>query len=92
MVTGPYTAEQTSSRRIRTGANWYCFTNTSMRTTEQGSEQPPDRWTGLSAVFLNLFGRLEARDNELERGQLGERLVREQVGGHNRAGGEKRGR
>ena len=38
-------------------------------------------WTGLAAVFLDLFGRLEARDLELERGQLEARLVREQVGG-----------
>jgi hypothetical protein len=49
-------------------------------------------WTGLAAVFLDLFGRLEARDLELERGQLEQRLVREQVGGHSRAGREKRGR
>ena len=49
-------------------------------------------WTGLSAAFLDLFGRLEARDNELERGQVTARLVREQVGGQTTAGGDKGGR
>jgi hypothetical protein len=38
-------------------------------------------WTGLTAVFLDLFGRLEAKDLEIERGQVSDRLVREQVGG-----------
>ena len=49
-------------------------------------------WTGLAAVFLDLFGRLDARDLELERGQLEDRLVREQVGGQKTAGGDKKGR
>jgi hypothetical protein len=49
-------------------------------------------WTGLAAVFLDLFGRLDARDLELERGQLEDRLVREQVGGQKTAGGDKGGR
>jgi hypothetical protein len=43
-------------------------------------------------VFLDLFGRLDARDLELERGQLEDRLVREQVGGQKTAGGDKGGR
>ena len=38
-------------------------------------------WTGLVASLLDLFGRLDAKDVELEIGQLSERLVREQVGG-----------
>jgi hypothetical protein len=38
-------------------------------------------WTGLTAVFLDLFGRLEAKDLEMERGVVSDRLVREQVGG-----------
>ena len=38
-------------------------------------------WTGLAAALLDLFGRLEPKDMEAERGQLEDRLVREQVGG-----------
>ena len=38
-------------------------------------------WTGLAAPLLDLFGRLESRDLEAERGQVEDRLVREQVGG-----------
>jgi hypothetical protein len=49
-------------------------------------------WTGLSAMFLDLFGRLEAKDLELERGQVTDRLVREQVGGPGRAGREEQSR
>jgi len=38
-------------------------------------------WTGLSAALLDLFARLEAKDVEIEREQVADRLVREQVGG-----------
>jgi len=38
-------------------------------------------WTGLTAALLDLFARLEAKDVEVEREQVAERLVREQVGG-----------
>ena len=38
-------------------------------------------WTGLAAPLLDLFGRLESKDLEAERGQVEDRLVREQVGG-----------
>jgi mannosylglycerate hydrolase MGH1-like protein len=38
-------------------------------------------WTGVIALLLDLFGRLEAKDLELDREQLVARLVREQVGG-----------
>ena len=38
-------------------------------------------WTGLSAALLDLFARLEAKDVEVERQQVTERLVREQVSG-----------
>ena len=38
-------------------------------------------WTGLAAPLLDLFARLEPEDLEAERGQLEDRLVREQVGG-----------
>jgi hypothetical protein len=38
-------------------------------------------WTGLIAPLLDLFGRIEAKDLELEREQISARLVREQVGG-----------
>ena len=43
-------------------------------------------WTGLIARLLDLFGRIEAKDLELEREQSLARLVREQVGGE-RTGG-----
>jgi hypothetical protein len=38
-------------------------------------------WTGVIAVLLDLFGRIEAKDLELDREQLVDRLVREQVDG-----------
>ena len=38
-------------------------------------------WTGSIAALLDLFGRLEAKDVELEPEQLRARLVKEQVGG-----------
>jgi hypothetical protein len=38
-------------------------------------------WTGVIARLLDLFGRVEAKDLELEREQVVARLVREQVGG-----------
>jgi hypothetical protein len=38
-------------------------------------------WTGLTAGLLDLFARLEARDVEVEREQVTERLMREQVRG-----------
>jgi hypothetical protein len=43
-------------------------------------------WTGLVARLLDLFGRVETQDLELEIEQVSARLVREQVGG------EKQGR
>jgi hypothetical protein len=38
-------------------------------------------WTGLTAALLDLFARLEAKDVEVAREQLEDRLVREQVAG-----------
>jgi hypothetical protein len=38
-------------------------------------------WTGLIARMLDMFGRIEARDLELDLGQVSARLVIEQVGG-----------
>ena len=38
-------------------------------------------WTGTVARLLDLFGRVEAKDMELEYGEVAERLVKEQVGG-----------
>jgi hypothetical protein len=38
-------------------------------------------WTGMIAVLLDVFGRLDAKDLELGREQTAARLVREQVGG-----------
>ena len=38
-------------------------------------------WTGSVAPLLDLFGRVEARDLELEIAQVANRLVQEQVGG-----------
>jgi hypothetical protein len=38
-------------------------------------------WTGLIAVLLDLFGRVETKDLEMEIAQVSARLVREQVGG-----------
>ena len=43
-------------------------------------------WTGLVARLLDLFGRIEAKDLELEREQVVSRLIREQVGGEKTAG------
>jgi hypothetical protein len=41
-------------------------------------------WTGTIAVLLDLFGRIEAKDLELEIGRVVARAVREQVGGEKR--------
>ncbi len=38
-------------------------------------------WTGLTAALLDLFARLEPEDVQIEREQVADRLVREQVGG-----------
>ena len=38
-------------------------------------------WTGLVAGLLDVFGRLDAKDLELDIQQLSDRIVREQVGG-----------
>jgi hypothetical protein len=38
-------------------------------------------WTGTVARLLDLFGRVEAQDMELEYGEVAARLVKEQVGG-----------
>jgi len=38
-------------------------------------------WTGSIARLLDLFGRVEAKDLEMEIGQLADRIVKEQVGG-----------
>jgi hypothetical protein len=46
-------------------------------------------WTGLTAVLLDLFVRLEAKDLEIEREQVSARLVREQVSGERKVGGGK---
>jgi hypothetical protein len=43
-------------------------------------------WTGLVARLLDLFGRIEAKDLELDREQVIYRLIREQVGGEKTAG------
>jgi hypothetical protein len=43
-------------------------------------------WTGLIARLLDVFGRLEAKDLELEREELVARVVREQVSGQQRRG------
>ena len=43
-------------------------------------------WTGLVARLLDLFGRVDTKDLELEIGQVSARLVREQVGGEKTAG------
>jgi uncharacterized lipoprotein NlpE involved in copper resistance len=43
-------------------------------------------WTGLIARLLDLFGRIEAKDLELDRDQILARLVREQVGGEKTGG------
>jgi hypothetical protein len=38
-------------------------------------------WTGLIAPLLDIFGRIDAKDVELEVWQISDRLVQEQVGG-----------
>ena len=43
-------------------------------------------WTGLIARLLDLFGRVDAKDLEIELGQVSARLVREQVGGEKTGG------
>jgi hypothetical protein len=43
-------------------------------------------WTGLIARLLDVFGRLEAKDLELEREQIVARIVREQVSGQQTRG------
>jgi hypothetical protein len=43
-------------------------------------------WTGLVARLLDLFGRVDTKDLEMEIGQVSARLVREQVGGEKTAG------
>jgi hypothetical protein len=42
-------------------------------------------WTGLTAVLLDLFGRLEAKDLEVEPEELVTRLATTQVGGEQEA-------
>src|SRR4030095_6924740 len=42
-------------------------------------------WTGVIARLLDLFGRVEAKDLEMELGLVSDRLVREQVGGDKQA-------
>jgi hypothetical protein len=42
-------------------------------------------WTGLVATLLDLFGRVDAKDLELEQGQVAARIVREQVAGQDAA-------
>jgi hypothetical protein len=43
-------------------------------------------WTGLIARLLDVFGRIEAKDLELSRDQVLDRIVREQVGGEKTGG------
>ena len=38
-------------------------------------------WTGTVARLIDLFGRVEAQDMELDVAKVAERLVKEQVGG-----------
>jgi hypothetical protein len=50
-------------------------------------------WTGLIARLLDVFGRMDAKDLELDLGQVAARLVREQVGeGRTRGNGPDRER
>jgi hypothetical protein len=44
-------------------------------------------WTGSVAVLLDLFGRIETRDLELENERVLARTVTEQVGGEKMGGG-----
>ena len=41
-------------------------------------------WTGSVAVLLDLFGRVDAEDLEMELGRVADRTIREQVGGEKR--------
>jgi hypothetical protein len=43
-------------------------------------------WTGSIARLIDLFGRIDTEDLELEVGQVSARLVREQVGGEKKGG------
>src|SRR6185295_8816090 len=43
-------------------------------------------WTGLVAPLLDVFGRVDTKDLELEIGQVSERLMREQVRGERTKG------
>jgi hypothetical protein len=43
-------------------------------------------WTGVIARLLDLFGRVDAKDLEMELGQVSARLMREQVSGEKTAG------
>jgi hypothetical protein len=43
-------------------------------------------WTGLIARLLDVFGRIEAKDLELEHNQVISRVIREQVGGEKTRG------
>jgi hypothetical protein len=43
-------------------------------------------WTGLIARLLDTFGRIDAKDLELDLGRLSAQLVREQVGGEKTGG------
>ena len=38
-------------------------------------------WTGSDARLVDLFGRVDAKDLEMELGQVYARLIREQTGG-----------
>ena len=38
-------------------------------------------WTGCVAVLIDLFGRVDAADLELELGRISDRVIKEQVGG-----------
>ena len=46
-------------------------------------------WTGLVARLLDLFGRVETKDLEMELGKVSDRLLREQVGGEKVRGVEE---
>jgi hypothetical protein len=49
-------------------------------------------WTGLIAALLDIFGRVEAKDLEIELEQVTTRLVEEQVGGEKTGGRRARSR
>ncbi len=63
--------------------------NTSTVTTAGLGASHQTARTGLTAVLLDLFGRLEAKYLEIEREQISDRIVREQVSGERKGGGEK---